>query len=90
MSLNLKDEETVALVSELARRLGKTKTGAVREVVRERLRELDRESSAESDVRAATFTKWLERDVWPHTRSAKPLTKKEQEKLLGFDEMVPR
>lgn len=30
MGLNLKDDETVALVTEVAKRLGTTKTGAVR------------------------------------------------------------
>ncbi len=88
MSLNLKDEETVALVSELAKRLGKTKTGAVREVVRDRLNELDRENQTEVDARVAEFTDWLERDVWPHTRSQKFLTKREEEELLGYDEMT--
>ncbi|MDQ1551987.1 MAG: antitoxin VapB [Actinomycetota bacterium] len=89
MSLNLKDEETVALVSELAKRLGKTKTGAVREVVRDRLNELDRESESEADARVEEFTSWLERDIWPHTRSRKALTKEEEEELLGYDEMLP-
>jgi antitoxin VapB len=89
MSLNLKDEETVALVSELAKRLGKTKTGAVREVVRDRLDELDRENQSEADARVAEFTSWLERDIWPHTRSQKALTKQEEEELLGYDEMLP-
>jgi hypothetical protein len=88
MSLNLKDEETVALVSELAKRLGKTKTGAVREVVRDRLDELDRANAAEVDARVADFTNWLKRDVWPHTRSKKFLTKREEEELLGYDDMV--
>jgi hypothetical protein len=89
MSLNLKDEETVALVSELARRLGKTKTGAVREVVRDRLDALDRESEGDADARSAEFTRWLEREIWPHTRSLKALTKQEEEALLGYDEMMP-
>ena len=89
MSLNLKDEETVALVSELARRLGKTKTGAVREVVRDRLNELDRESQNEADARVAEFTSWLESDIWPHTGSQRPLAKEEEEELLGYDEMLP-
>jgi hypothetical protein len=89
MSLNLKDEETVALVSELAKRLGKTKTGVVREVVRDRLTELDRQAQSEADDRVADFTTWLEREIWPHTRSRKALTKREEEELLGYDEMLP-
>ena len=88
MSLNLKDEETVALVTELAKRLGKTKTGAVREVVRDRLNELDRETQSEVDARVQEFTSWLERDIWPHTRTQKALSKREEEELLGYDEMM--
>ena len=88
MTLNLKDEETVALVSELARRLGKTKTGVVRDVVREKLDELDRETQSGADARAQEFTSWLERDIWPHTRSGKTLTKRQEEELLGYDEMM--
>jgi hypothetical protein len=89
MSLNLKDEETVALVSELAKRLGKTKTGAVREVVRDRLNELDRATRSEADARVTEFTSWLEREIWPHTSSGKRLTREEEEHLLGYDEMMP-
>jgi hypothetical protein len=97
MSLNLKDEETVALVCELAKRLGckrlgskplgKTKTGAAREVVRDRRHELDRQSEAGTDAKVAEVTDWFERDIWPHARSGKALTPQEEEELLGYDEL---
>jgi hypothetical protein len=88
MALNLKDEETVALVTEVARRLRITKTAAVRQLARERLAELDRMSEAERRHRAEEFTAWLAREIWPKTAGKKPLTKEEEEELLGYDEMV--
>ena len=90
MTLNLKDEETVALVSELAVRLGKTKTGVVRELARERLAALDRDVAAVVDERVAEFTELLEREIWPLTAGISAPSKEEQEKLLGYDEMWPR
>ena len=41
MSLNIKNEQTVALVRELARRTGLSQTSAVEEAVRARLAELE-------------------------------------------------
>ena len=90
MSLNLKDEETVALISELAQRLGRTKTGVVRELVRERLAALDRETSLDLDKQVAEFTSLLERDIWPMTRGMNAPTKAQREELLGYDEIAPR
>lgn len=43
MGLNIKNEDTTALVRELARRTGLTQTGAVDEAVRSKLAELDRD-----------------------------------------------
>jgi hypothetical protein len=88
MSLNLKDEETVAMISELAKRLGKTKTGLVRELARARLTELDRGVAADAESRAQEVTTWLAKEIWPYARPTKPLTKSEEEQLLGYDDMV--
>lgn len=41
MSLNIKNEQTVALVRELARHTGLSQTGAVEEAVRSKLAELE-------------------------------------------------
>jgi hypothetical protein len=90
MTLNIKDDETVAMISELASRLGKTKTGVVRELAQGRLSALDRERSTEVDSRVAEFTALLQREIWPITRGTRPPTKREQEPLLGYDEIVPR
>ncbi len=89
MGLNLKDEETVALVTEVAKRLGTTKTGAVRELARQKLDELARDHKADAEARARNLQQWLERDVWPKVPPGPALTKQEVEKLLGYDEMFP-
>ncbi|UFS59186.1 type II toxin-antitoxin system VapB family antitoxin [Subtercola endophyticus] len=83
MGLNLKDDETVALVSEVARRLGLTKTGAVRELARAKLADLD----AQSALKSSTLLRYLESEVWPHTVGA-PVSKTERESIVGYDEML--
>lgn len=88
MGLNLKDEETVALVTEVAKRLGTTKTGAVRELARQKLSELDGDDSEEARARIAENRRWLEEEVWPQT-AGKRITKEEIEDLLGYNEMFP-
>jgi len=89
MGLNLKDEETVALVAEVARRLGTTKTGAVRELARQKLIELDGELVGAAQERCAALLDFLETDVWPQTAGTS-ITKPEIEALLGYDETIPQ
>jgi hypothetical protein len=84
MGLNLKDEETVALVTEVARRLGVTKTGAVRELARAKLASLD----AERGEKSSELVRYLESTVWPRTAGVS-LPKAEREQLLGYDTMFP-
>ncbi|MDP3209903.1 MAG: type II toxin-antitoxin system VapB family antitoxin [Rhodoglobus sp.] len=86
MGLNLKDEETVALVTEVAKKLGMTKTGAVRELARDKLAELGRTSEAHGAARRRDIDEWLERDVWPHA-PVDAVTKAAVEEILGYDEM---
>jgi antitoxin VapB len=57
MSLNIKNEQTVALVRELARRTGLSQTSAVEEAVRAKLAEL--EGSRSRDARRAKVNKLL-------------------------------
>jgi hypothetical protein len=83
MALNLKDEETVALVTEVARRRGLTKTAAVRAMAQRDLDELDRDAN----IRHAEFMHFLETEIWPHT-AGKKISKEEIEELLGYDEML--
>lgn len=88
MGLNLKDDETVALVTEVAKRLGTTKTGAVRQLAREKLTELDSEHDADNHARREENLRWLEGEVWP-TIAGKRLTKDEVDDILGYNAMVP-
>jgi antitoxin VapB len=87
MGLNIKDDETVALVTELARQLGTTKTGAIRELARQRLAELDAQRDDDLQAKIAETTAWLEENIWPKTRNLRPLTREEEDVLLGHDEM---
>ncbi len=48
MSLNIKNEETCRLASELAELMGETKTGAITVALRERLEREQRERSVEA------------------------------------------
>lgn len=87
VGLNIKDDETVALVTELARQLGTTKTGAIRELARQRLAELDAQRDDDLRAEIAETTAWLEQNIWPKTRNLLPLTREEEDVLLGHDEM---
>ena len=90
MGLNIKDEETVALVTELARRLGTSKTGAVRALAQQRLAELDVQREDEVQARVAETTAWLEEHIWPYTRTLRPMTREEEDELLGHNELFPQ
>lgn len=57
MSLNIKNEQTVALVRELARRMGLSQTSAVEEAVRAKLSEV--EGGRSRDARRAKVNKLL-------------------------------
>ena len=87
MGLNIKDDETVALVTEVARQLGTTKTGAVRDVMRQKLAELDTERNDDVQARIAETTAWLEKHIWPHTAHLGMPTKEEIEEITGMNEM---
>ena len=87
--LNLKDEETVALVSALAKRTGQTKTATVRELARTRLAELDDRDADEKETRFAALMHSLEK-VWPHTAGLSPITKKDIEVITGMTEMFEK
>lgn len=87
MGLNIKDDETVALVTELARQLGTTKTGAIRELARQKLAELDAQRDDDLQAKIAETTAWLEENIWSKTRNLRPLTRDEEDELLGHDEM---
>lgn len=75
MSLNIKNEQTHALVRELAERTGRSQTSAVEDAVRRRLAELDRDGddtmledlrriSEESAARMTPEEKGFDYDAW--------------------------
>jgi antitoxin VapB len=85
MALNIKDPETERLVAELAERVGESKTAAVRNAVRHRLDELA--TREDVDRREARLQRFLEEEIWPLVppdQLGKPLSKEEQEEILGF------
>ncbi len=87
MGLNLKDEHTVALVTEVASRLGMSKTATVRELARQRLEQLNAEDDAAVQRRVRELTKFMETEIWPHVPSGPPITKDEIERITGMDDM---
>jgi antitoxin VapB len=85
MALNIKDKETEELVTEVASMTGESKTGAVRQALRERRDRL----ALTSDRRrrdAESLTRFLEAEIWPliPDRGGRPMTKEEVEDILGF------
>jgi antitoxin VapB len=87
MALNIKNEETEKLASEVASLAGETKTGAVKQALLERRDRLRLESGrAEKPYRG--MRQWLETEIWPQIpaedRNRPPMTKAEREEILGI------
>lgn len=89
MALNIKDKETEKLVEEVTEMTGETKTGAVREALRERrdrLRLQGFEGDAERPYRGMRH--WLETEIWPQIpaelKGRPPMSKDEIEEILGI------
>jgi antitoxin VapB len=85
MPLNIKDEETEKLVAEVAEMTGSTKTGAVREALREKRDRLALQGSGRPRT-VESMTRFLETEIWPliPDRGGPPMTKEEVEDILGF------
>jgi len=86
MALNIKDEETEKLAAEIAERTGDSKTGAVRQALREKR---DRLALRGGDKgRTQGMREWLETEIWPLIPEEKlgqpPMSKEEVEEILGF------
>ena len=87
MGRNLPDAETIALLSQLAKRTGRTMTATVRELAREKLAQLDAATDNRAQSRTANNLCWLHEEVWPRT-TGKEVTKYDIDDLLGYDEMT--
>jgi antitoxin VapB len=89
MALNIKDKETVELAAEVAEMTGATKTGAVRQALRERRDRLRlRGVGGKPTSGRLTMQEWLEVEIWPQVpeqeRGKPPLSKAEVEEILGY------
>lgn len=85
MALKIEDTEAEKLAAEIAEMTGDTKTGAVRQALREKKKRLD--ARAAVGERPRSMQEWLETEIWPRIpedERGKPLTKEEVEDILGF------
>jgi antitoxin VapB len=87
MALNIKDQETEKLAAEVAELAGESKTGAVREALRQRRDRLELERGGK-EKRRGDLRQFMETEIWPlipeEERGKPPMTKAEREKLLGY------
>jgi antitoxin VapB len=90
MALHIKGTETEKLAAEIAERTDDTKTGAVRQALREKKKRLEARAKRPSKGRPQSMQKWLEEEVWPlipeEERGQSPMSKEEIEEILGFGE----
>lgn len=87
MALNIKDKETEELAAEVASLTGESKTGAVRQALRERRDRLALESGGGGRPYGG-MRQWLETEIWPQIpaelKGRPPMTKEEIEEILGI------
>jgi antitoxin VapB len=87
MALNIKDEETEALVARIALLTGETETEAVRRAAQERLRSLGQVLPKRKKMTAEEMRTWLETEIWsavPKDVLGKSISKAEREEILGY------
>jgi antitoxin VapB len=85
MAMNIKDPEAERLAAEVAELTGDTKTGAVREALRQRRDQLMAQETATRD--GAAFVRFLEEEIWPQVSlevRGVPISKAEREEILGY------
>lgn len=87
MALNIKDKETEELAAEVASLAGESKTGAVRQALRERRDRLSLESGSRRK-KPGGLLRFLETEIWPQVpeelRNRPPMSKAEREEILGI------
>jgi antitoxin VapB len=87
MALNIKDQEAEKLAAEVASLAGESKTGAVRQALRERRDRLVLGSSGQKRP-VGSLRRFLETEIWPlipeEERGKPPMTKAEREEILGI------
>lgn len=88
MALNIKDKETEELAAEVASMTGESKTGAVRQALRERHERLSLQSGGAGKREPGSLRRFLETEIWPlipeEDRRQPPIPKEEIEEILGY------
>jgi antitoxin VapB len=88
MALNIKDKETEELAAEVASLTGESKTGAVRQALRERYERLALQSGSRRRKKPGDLLRFLETEIWPQIPDElldrPPMTKAEREEILGI------
>ena len=87
MALNIKNAEVERLVEEISRLTGESKTEAVRRALEERKGRLA--FRVAHDNRADRLRAFLAREIWPvvpKEQLGRPLSKAEEEAILGYGE----
>lgn len=85
MALNIKDPEAERLAGEVAALTGESKTGAVRQALRERKRRLELAKSGLG--RGDRMVELLDRRLWPRLPAGvrgSALSKEHEEAILGY------
>ena len=86
MSLNIKNPEVEALVDEVARLAGESKTEAVRKALAERRDRLVFHDGGRR--RGEHFLSYLSESIWPAAppeELGRRLTREEEDEILGYD-----
>ena len=87
MALNIKDKKTEQLATEVAEMTGDTKTGAVREALRERKQRLELRGGGKG-TRRQGMREWMEEEIWSQVPDElldrESMSKQEVEGILGF------
>lgn len=85
MALNIKDPEAEKLAAEVALITGNSKTGAVRDALREKRDRLELTRTSRRPRKPGDFRRFLETEIWPQIPDrGTPLTKEEREEILGY------
>lgn len=87
--MDIKDTETEKLAADVAEMTGKTKEDAVREALREKKERLEMQAGRKERPKR-DLREFFEKEIWPlipeGERGQPPMSKKEVEDLLGYEE----
>ncbi|HYU43091.1 MAG TPA: type II toxin-antitoxin system VapB family antitoxin [Vicinamibacteria bacterium] len=85
MALNIKDPEAERLAAEVAAMTGESKTGAIRQALRERRERLS--LHVDRRHRKDALLRFLEQEIWPAVPKrirGRRLSRKEEDEILGY------